>query len=812
MDNSNVLALKYRPTKLADLIGQESVVTTITNAFKEDKLYQSFVFAGNFGCGKCVGGDTLLFSPSGFHRIDEIVTANGISDISLKVYDESGQQRASKGYSERDCVVRQITSENGYRIVATTEHPLRVMSTSGTIDWKKAGDINPEDFLVISRAEIQYKGQSPISDGLSRLAGYVVSEGHVTKNRVQISNSNKVVLDDIVSIVNAEFPHAQIAKYKDQRRDDLFTLAITGGKISDYFSELCNVNSGQKITPKFIRTGGKSAIRSFIQSYFEGDGGVDGQRISATSKSRRLLAEIQMFLLTFGIAAKLAPTWKSCKNCNWKKKRKYWRLSIFSRNMALFESKIGFISQNKQKQLSKVLLSVNGNTNTDVIPYISKEILKMKSTIPIKKSGAIIRNGKKVGKIRFTHNLRSAELTYPVLNKAIQYFEKISIIFPERHDLVEFIERLRKIKNDGYLYVRVKSIKEKKANVYDICKDGSDHSFIANGLINHNTSAARILAAMENCETGRTLEPCGKCKMCREIFSGTSTDVREINAASANGIDDIRNVEDFVSSHPLLARVKYCLFDECHAWSRQAAESALKVFEEPPEGVRFVLCTTDLHKLKATIQSRCMPFRFVKVPWQTIAEHLNNIAKKEGFAVEEAALKIASRLSDGSVRNSLRNLQLMVNYAGGANVTAEVAQRALGAIDDNHWYTLIDAIASMDASVGMKTIQKLLNQGQDIGQILDGLTEHLRTLMVLTSCTNTAGLIFLSEEEKKRYIDQTTRVSIDLVVEMISLLYEVNRGITFNVNPQVLMESFIIKSMRAHGDLQRAKLAKQAAK
>lgn len=325
------------------------------------------------------------------------------------------------------------------------------------------------------------------------------------------------------------------------------------------------------------------------------------------------------------------------------------------------------------------------------------------------------------------------------------------------------------------------------------------------------TSVARILAAMENCENGPTLEPCGKCKLCKEIFAGESTDIREINAASSNGIDDIRNIANFVSSRPILARTKYVLLDEVHALSRQAVESGLKVFEEPPEGVRYVLCTTDLHKLKATIQSRCMPFKFVKVPWQIIAEHLAKIAKLENINADEAAIKIAAKLSDGSVRNSLRNLQLLSNYSDGKQITAEIAQKALGGIDDKSWFQLIDAVVAADVPVALKEIQKLLNQGQDIGHILNGLTEHLRTLMVLIGCTNAqgniniSGLLYLSDEEKKRYADQASRVSIDSVVEMISLLYEVNRGLTFNVNPQVLLETFIIKSMQFHASYMRAR-------
>lgn len=318
------------------------------------------------------------------------------------------------------------------------------------------------------------------------------------------------------------------------------------------------------------------------------------------------------------------------------------------------------------------------------------------------------------------------------------------------------------------------------------------------------TSAARILAAMENCEKGRTLEPCGQCRMCREIFSGESNDIREVNAASANGIDDIRNVADFVSIRPLLARVKYVIFDECHAWSRQAVESALKMLEEPPDRVRFVLCTTDLHKLKGTIQTRCMPFRFVKVAWPVIAQHLASVAAKEGIEADEGALKLAAKLSDGSVRNSLRNLQLMATQ-GGKKVTIEAAQQSLGAIDDDKWFNLIDAMMERDATNGMRVIQELFSRGMDVGQILNGLVEHLHTLLVLCSCSNTAGLLFLSEEEKKRYVHQIGKLSIEVIVEMISLLHEITRGLQTNMNAQLLFDQYLVKCMVARSRIEKAK-------
>lgn len=327
------------------------------------------------------------------------------------------------------------------------------------------------------------------------------------------------------------------------------------------------------------------------------------------------------------------------------------------------------------------------------------------------------------------------------------------------------------------------------------------------------TSAARILAAMENCENGRTLEPCGTCKMCRDIFAGESTDVKEFNAASSNGIDDIRFISEFVGSNPLIARVKYVILDECHALTRQAVESALKVLEEPPEGVRFVLCTTDLHKMKGTIQTRCMPFRFTKVPWPQISEHLKTVARREDIQIDDAALKIAAKLSDGSVRNSLRNLQLLSTFAGKKLITADTAQSALGAIDDNRWFQLIDAIIDGDATSGIKVIQDLFNKGIDVAQILNGLTDHLRTLLLLGTVENTSGLLYLSEEEKKGYIHRIGRMSIylvDLVVEMIGMLREVYWGITMNVHAQTLLEQYLIKSMIRRKQIEDQKKALKA--
>jgi DNA polymerase-3 subunit gamma/tau len=324
------------------------------------------------------------------------------------------------------------------------------------------------------------------------------------------------------------------------------------------------------------------------------------------------------------------------------------------------------------------------------------------------------------------------------------------------------------------------------------------------------TSCARILAASENCEKGPTLEPCGECANCRSIFEGIHPDVKELNAASNRNIEDIRNLSEWVRDAPLEARMKYVILDECHSLTPQAAEAALKVLEEPPDWVRFILCTTDIQKMKLTIHSRCMPFRFSKVGWPQLLDHMKRVANLEKYQFDEAALRVAARLSRGSVRNCLNNLQLLHTFAGDQPITQEVAQKALGAVGENDYFGLVEAILDKDAAAGFKIIQQIFVQGQDVETMLSGLIEHVRNLLVICTSQNTAGLLFLSEEEKKRYIHQVGKMKqtmnsalVLLPIEMIKLLSDVSKGISLNISPQTLLESFLIQSIIVSADLER---------
>ena len=353
---------------------------------------------------------------------------------------------------------------------------------------------------------------------------------------------------------------------------------------------------------------------------------------------------------------------------------------------------------------------------------------------------------------------------------------------------------------------------------------GQDHvvrileNSIKNGDLHHayifagnfgcgKTSAARVFAASLNNPGGASLTPSMDSDLIRSIFENKSADVIEIDAASAGSIDGIRELKQTIQYAPIGCKYRFVILDEAHRLSGAAAEAALKMIEEPPDETIFILATTDPQKLKDTIHSRCITLRFNKVGWDRIFSHLKNIADSEGYKYEDGALKVAARRSKGSVRNSLQNLQMMHTYADDKTITAEMALKALSAVDESYYFNLVDAILKPDAGEAMRVITSLLEDGRDVGEVLDGLVGHLRNLLVITTCPSTEGLIFLTEEEKKRYVHQMSKMpegkAMVLIAHMIDLLHQVARGMHLNINPQTLLEKFTVESISFNAALKK---------
>lgn len=322
------------------------------------------------------------------------------------------------------------------------------------------------------------------------------------------------------------------------------------------------------------------------------------------------------------------------------------------------------------------------------------------------------------------------------------------------------------------------------------------HAYIFAGKFGSGkTSCARILAAMENCSEGPTLEPCGSCDNCKAIFEGKSLDVKELDAASNRSINDIRALKNESRYNPVNCRVKYFIIDESHSLTPDAVEAMLKMIEEPPPHVRFVLCTTDPHLLKDTIHSRCIVIKFNRIGWTVLHEQVRKVAAAEGLTIDDEALKIAARASSGSARNALQNLQTLVNYAGDRPITLEDARKVLNGGDSSLYFHLIDAVTTVKTPKAMQVVNHLLRDGRQANEVVDGLFEHLRNLMVTQTCGDDLASFGFSEDEAKRLRYQSEQAKLGLILAMMKLVGDVSRGLSLNLDPQILLEKFVIESI-----------------
>ena len=321
------------------------------------------------------------------------------------------------------------------------------------------------------------------------------------------------------------------------------------------------------------------------------------------------------------------------------------------------------------------------------------------------------------------------------------------------------------------------------------------HAYILEGNLGcGKTSVSRIMAAMENCEQGKTTTPCGQCKNCKEIFEGKSIDVREIDAASNRSIENIRALQEEIHLYPLHCRSKYVIIDEAHGLTGLAADAALKMIEEPPDFVRFILCTTEPESFKSTIPSRCISLNFKKVEWHVLQEYLGQIAQKENIKASQDALRIAARSSQGSVRNALQNLQTLSGYSGEEEITGEIARTALNEVDDLMVFDLVQQITNVNTPGAIGIIDKLLAQGSSANKIINKIGLHLRNLLVYIMGGENGEILGLNEEEINRYSHQIKKAKIELISYMLGLLAKIRRDIVYNVDLSYLLVDFIALS------------------
>jgi len=285
------------------------------------------------------------------------------------------------------------------------------------------------------------------------------------------------------------------------------------------------------------------------------------------------------------------------------------------------------------------------------------------------------------------------------------------------------------------------------------------------------TSTGRILAKAVNCQKKGKGGPCNACAICKAITEGQAMDVVEIDAASNRGIDDIRELRERVNFAPNVAKYKVYIVDEVHMLTEPAANALLKTLEEPPPHVKFVLATTEPHKVPTTILSRCQRFDFKRIPQAAMVSRLTSICEQEGIAIEPAALKLIARSATGSMRDAENLLEQLVAYYGN-EIEPHQVQAILGITGDPRAQELAKYIIDRDVSAGLATINSAANDGLDLRQFNRELVEYLRGLLLIKAGADEA--IDLTPEAVEEMKTLAARASLDQLSQAVKLFRQVD--------------------------------------
>jgi DNA polymerase-3 subunit gamma/tau len=307
------------------------------------------------------------------------------------------------------------------------------------------------------------------------------------------------------------------------------------------------------------------------------------------------------------------------------------------------------------------------------------------------------------------------------------------------------------------------------------------------------TSMAKMLAACLNCVNGPTIEPCGTCESCVSIASATSMDVIEMDAASNNSVDDIRELRDSVQYAPVTGRYKVYILDEAHMLSSAAWNAFLKTLEEPPPSTVFVLATTEANKVMPTVVDRCHRFDFRRPTVEQLATVVQRVAQKESITVAPEAVALVARNATGSYRDALGTLEQLVTYSGSAIATEDVLA-VLGVADDDLLFGALDAIGARDAKAAWGVTARLAASGRDAAQFLKDLETHTRDVLVVQTLGEIPPQLRMTAERDARLADQAARLTGADSVRLLDLLAAGMRLAKDGADAQTQLEVALVKA------------------
>lgn len=307
------------------------------------------------------------------------------------------------------------------------------------------------------------------------------------------------------------------------------------------------------------------------------------------------------------------------------------------------------------------------------------------------------------------------------------------------------------------------------------------------------TTVAKIFARMVNCQAPGKEGPCGECRICRAIAAGASMNVIEIDAASNNGVDNIREIVDEVSYSPAEGKYKVYIIDEVHMLSIGAFNALLKTLEEPPSYVIFILATTEVHKLPITILSRCQRYDFKRISIGTIAERMEELIAAEGVQVEEKALRYIAKLADGSLRDGISLLDQCIAFHLGQELTYDKVLDVLGAVDTGVFSRLLRNVTDRDVLGCVELLEEIVMQGRELTQFVTDFTWYLRNLLLVQSSDHLEDVIDMSSDNLARLKEEAGLIQMEQIIRYIRIFSELSGQIRYASQKRILVEIALIK-------------------
>ena len=329
------------------------------------------------------------------------------------------------------------------------------------------------------------------------------------------------------------------------------------------------------------------------------------------------------------------------------------------------------------------------------------------------------------------------------------------------------------------------------------------------------TSIAKIFARAVNCEHPVDGSPCGECSMCRQIAEGASLNVVEIDAASNNGVENIRDIREQVQYPPTDGRYRVYIIDEVHMLSIGAFNALLKTLEEPPSYVIFILATTEVHKIPITILSRCQRYDFKRISIDTIAGRLAELTQAEQIDVDDRALRYVARAADGSMRDALSLLDQCVAFHFGEKLTYDNVLEVLGAVDNRVFSKLFQAVLASDTKACIREIEEMIIQGRDLSQLVNDFVWYMRNLLIAKTTDEPGDMLDMSEENLAVLKEEAAGVDTETLMRYIRIFSGLSGQLRYASQKRILVEIAFIKlttpSMEQNLDsiLQRITLLEQ---